>query len=126
MVDPVTIGAIASAAKPETLQAAGGLLESTGKGVGYIFHSVGTIGTEHHQISADANLKELEILSQMDADQLKVLAEYKKATRGNGGRSILRTLGYASPLTMPFSLMADLRDMANDRKGPVVTTLQPA
>ena len=125
MIDPVTLGAVASAAKPETLQAAGGLLESTGKGVGHIFHSVGTIGTEHHQISADANLKELEILSQMDPDQLRVLAEYKKAARGNGGRSIWRTLGYASPLTMPFSLMADMKDMINERKGPV-TSLQPA
>ncbi len=90
MVDPVTVGAIASAAKPETLQAAGGLLESTGKGVGTIFHSVGTIGTEHHQISADTSVKELEILSQMDADQLTALAAYKKATQNNGGRKFLR------------------------------------
>jgi hypothetical protein len=93
-MDPVTIATAAGAVKPETIKAAGGLLESAGNGVGEIFRSAGSIGSEHHQIAANREIEEAKILAHMSPEQMKIYLSHKQS----GRESKLETLAALTPL----------------------------
>lgn len=93
-MDPVSAAAVAKVVTPEHLDAAGNVVEKTGKGVGHIFDSVGNIGSKHHEISADARVREAEIIAGMSPEQMKIYLDHKKAASG----STLETLASFTPL----------------------------
>ncbi len=111
-MDPVTVATVAGAVKPETLDAAGGVVEKTGKGIGHVFTSIGSMGTEHHKIAKDAENERLRILAGMDPEQLELVLKSEHDRAAQGKKNMLTKVALASTPLGLLSMATDLRSPA--------------
>ncbi|HTK84827.1 MAG TPA: hypothetical protein VL625_07040 [Patescibacteria group bacterium] len=112
-MEPATIAAVAGAVKPEMLNAAGGVLEKTGKGIGHVFKSLGSFGTEHHEIAENARTKRMEILSRMSPEQMEVYLRHEHERAAKGRKNWLTKIALS---TSPFGMLA----LATDLRSPAL------
>lgn len=112
-MDPATIATVAGAVKPETLNAAGGVVEKTGRGIGHIFESLGSLGSKHHEIAAKARNERLKILSGMSPEQMEVVLKHEHTQAASGKRNLFTRMAMA---TSPFGMLA----LATDLRTPAL------
>jgi hypothetical protein len=111
-MDPATIATVAGAVKPETLNAAGGVLEKTGKGIGHIFTSLGSFGSKHLEIATNAQNERLRILADMEPEQLELILKNEHERAAQGKKNLLTRIALStSPLGM-LAMATDLRSPA--------------